>query len=476
MANIDLLYFSGGLQTTTSSFLRKDDQLELAVNVHFDNIGSVTKRLGYSEINGSVTTSTPVRNMFSYARQANGTQNLFAVDNGTLSYYDGTNKSSVTSGLTSTAIPEFRVFVDQLYMVGANSTNVYLTPANITATTYSTTTNLSGAPTGARFIETFQNKLYMADVTTGGTRYPSRWYRSSVPDASGNITWTSTDFEEVYTDNGEPLKGMHTNKTLNQLLFFKENSLHAWDNFRLKDVAAVGTTAHRSIVTVNYTTFFWNEKGMFAYSGSEPTMISRPIQKWVDGISDYTTLFSAGFENRVVKTFVGDVTVDGVTYSNCEFVYSILDNSWTIYSYFDTFTCYATHKESGIVRVYGGTSDGEVHKFAARSDAVYSDDGNPIAAQFMTKAFDLSIPSEKKFVDRILIYTTRGQNLQGRMRVRGRDWSTYFPINESEESVSVNPEDGRFLQFHFSESSTNIPFILEGLSFSARQTTHNYAK
>lgn len=469
MANQDLLHFTGGLQTSTSSFLRRDDQLELAINVHFDQIGSVSGRLGYAQAGTSLAVST-VQGLSSYERQADGTKNLFEFCGGVLSYLDSSLvQHTVVSSLNTTALAEFTTFVDQLFMVGATSANVFLAPANIDGTTYSTSTNLSGAPTGARFIEVYQNKLYMADVVIGGTRYPSRWQRSSIPTA-GLITWDATDFENVDTDDGSGIVSMHRNKSLNQLLFFKENSLHAWDNYRMADKGAVGTTAHRSVVTINYTTFFFNEDGIFTYSGSEPKLISRPIQKWIDAVSDPTAVFAVGYNNRFYKLNVGTVTVDGVSYSNCEYIYSILDNTWAIYSYADVFSVYAKHKISNVTRVYAGTTGGKIMKFAAKNDTVYDDNGTEIFSQFMTKALDVGLPSEKKFIDRVMIYSTRAQNLQGRARAKNRDWSTQFPINDSEQEYTINPEEGRFIQFHFSSASKVAPFIMEGISFNVVKT------
>lgn len=472
--NVDKLTLHGLLQTSTSSFLKSPNQLDLAVNIHGENLGSLTKRLGYSQAGDDVSTGNSIYGLRTYPYLAGGTQNLFGVANGTIYSYNGTAWSSIQGGLNTTAKVEFRVFVDQLFVVGANSSNTYLTTANISGTTYSTVTNVTSAPKG-RFIEQFKSKLYIADVEVSGTRYPSRFYYSSVP-TTGSITWDTTeDFEEVSTDNGEAIMGLHANEALNQLLIFKESSLHSWDTFRIRNLWNVGTTSGRSIVTIDGITYFFNKDGFWAYDGARCKLISRPVEKWIKGISSsyYDDVFGMKQDNKILKQFVGDVTVDGVTYSNCEFVYNTYDQTWTVYSWYDTFTCYADHKLSGVTRIYGGTTDGEVMKLAQDSDAVYADDGNPIAAQFQFTV-DLGLPSERKFVDRVLIYTTAVQNLTGRIRARGKDWSTWFPINETEQAYNVNPRDGRFLQFHFAETSTVAPFEFQGLSFNVTQTTKNH--
>lgn len=467
----DLLQFTDGLQTTTSTFLRKEGQLEKSINVHGDNVGILTKRLGYSKFGDTVSSGNSITGLYSYADIGGGTTRLFAFANGTLKYYNGTVWTSITSLTPTTAKVEMRVFLDQLFVFGSDG-GTYVTPTNIDGTTVSTATNLTSAPKG-KFVEVFLDQLYVANVEVSSVRYPSRVYRSSLPDTGGTlITWPSTNYESILTNNGEELTGMHTNKMLNQLLLFKDTSCHAWDGFRIRDIGNVGTNAHRSIQTINFTTFFYSQvrRAVYAYSGVQPQSISRGVKKWIRGIQDPTAVH-AGQDEDAYKLYLGTCVVDGETYTNCEFRYSVADNTVTIYSYHDTFKIYAEHKVDGFTRLYGGASDGDVHQMAIEGDAVYSDDSNPIAAEFMTKALYLDKPSNKKFVDRAALYTINAQNLQGRMRERGKDWSTYFSIDKPEDFVNLSPNDSNFIQFHFSENSTTSPFQFEGLSFTGGETT-----
>lgn len=460
----DLLNFSGMLQTTTSSFLRKDDQLEHAVNVHGDSIGSVTKRLGYT-IQGSAISSTSVRGLVSYPDISAGTTRLFAASNGSVFYFNGTIWTSVYSYGTVGANISFKVFLDKLFLVGADSSDTYITTALIDGTTSSTSGDVASAP-GGKYLEVFKDRLFMADTYVGSTRYASRFYESSVPDVSTYaITWPATNYEEILPYNGEALMGIHANNSLNQLLLFKENSLHSYDLTTIKNVGAVGTSSHWSIQTIGFITFWFKAgEGIYAYSGIQPQLISRPIEKWIRGIQGTVTPFAGKEYERIYKCYVGDIIVDGVTYSNCEIRYSVPDNTFTIYSYAEAFTSYGEHSRSGTKRLYAGTSLGKVHELAQGNDQVYSDDGTAIGAEFMTKAFDFGKPASKKFIDKVQIYATNCQALTGRVRARGKDWSTFFTIDEGEQMQGINPDEGRFHQFHFSERSTLKPFQFEGIS------------
>lgn len=472
----DLLTFSDGLQTTTSSFLRKDSQLELAMNVNFDNIGSVTRRLGYGGYSGSLSTVSQVYGMQSYPDTSGNTLRLFAYNNGAIQYATGAAWTTVQGSLTSGAYMEARVFLDQLFVVGADTSNNYLTTANIDGTAYSTSTNVTSAPKG-RLIELYLDQLYIADVVVGGVRYPSRMYSSSVPDAAGlAITWPATNYEEISTNDGESITGLHTNKKWNQLLIFKENSMNVYDTVRIRTVASVGTSCPRSVVTINGDTYFFKRGyGIYKYDGFAPVLISRPIEKWIKGIQDFSnmyTQFATKEDEKYYKLYTGNIVVDGVTYTNCEIRYSTVDNTWTIYSYADAFAVYAEHKISEVVRPYAGTTAGTVMRLAISGDAVYSDNGTEISSEFMTKALDLKQPNAKTFASRVVLYSTSPQGLTGRMRYKNQvDWSSHFSLDTPEQILNVNPGEGRFVQFHFSDNSTNSPYQFEGLSFDPLVTS-----
>ena len=50
--------FSGGVQTTTSRFLRKDNELSGALNARFKNVGGVGIREGYTQSGSDMTSTT----------------------------------------------------------------------------------------------------------------------------------------------------------------------------------------------------------------------------------------------------------------------------------------------------------------------------------------------------------------------------------------------------------------------------------
>ena len=454
------------LQTTTNVFLRKDDQLEKAINIHGDNIGSATKRPGYTKFGNTVSAGNAIRGVAEYRDISGGTQDLYTWANGGVLHGTGAAWTNIGSVAYGDALISSKTFLDQLFFCGANSANQYITTALVDSGGVSIGGNVTGAPK-AKYVEIYRGRVILADVEVAGIRRASRFYESSVPDSTGSIiTWPTTNYEEVYPDNGEALMGIHTNKSLNQLLLYKENSMHAYDLTQIRDIGNVGTSSHWSIATVGFITYHFKAgQGIYAYSGIQPQLVSRPIDKWIKGIQGSVVPFAANEEDKTYKLYVGQIIVDGETYENCEIRYAVPDNAWTIYSYAEAFTCYAPHTVSGVTRIYSGTTAGIIHQLARNIDGVYSDNGAPISAEFTTKAFDLQSPSAKKFVDKAVVFSTNTQNVQGRMRAPNKDWCSEFSLDQLEQYINLNPQDGRFIMFNFSESSTDQSFQIDGISF-----------
>ena len=462
-SDINLLTFADGLQTTTNSFLRKDSQLELSINVHGDLIGSLTKRLGYTAI-GTGSGSTG-KGLHSYVRQADGTTKLFRASNGNLDYWNGASWINCTTYTPADATVYMKTYIDQMFVVGANASTL-MSPINVTGTTASTSTNLTSAPKG-KFVEVFNDQLYFGNVEVGGTKFPSRMYYCALPDSTTEsiITWPALNYESIYPHNGDVITGLHTNKYLNQLLIFKNNSIHAWDSYRIRDLGNVGTNSQKSVVTINYTTFYFSpRRGVYSYNGLTPTLVSRAVDKWIKGIQDPSVVCAAGEDDRIYKLYVGTCVVDGVTYANCEIRYAVNDNAWWVYQYSNDFKCYADYTNS-ITRVCAIDSAGAVFQLAQSGDSVYSDNGSDISAEFTTKALDLGAPTWQYTADKAMVFTTGTSNLSGRARFRNKDWSTKFTVSKPDEVVNINPGTGRFMQFNFSERSQNPPFQFDGLSF-----------
>lgn len=127
--------------------------------------------------------STDLLGVFGY-NKADGTEKLIAVWSRAPVVYNSTSGSWELSSVTLTAYQkcEFRTFLDYAFMVDGVDAN-YCYDGSV----WSSTTNLADSPKGY-YIENYGVRLYLLDVTIGGTRYYSRVWFSDLP-KNGTITW-----------------------------------------------------------------------------------------------------------------------------------------------------------------------------------------------------------------------------------------------------------------------------------------------
>ena len=305
---------SGGMDATTDPALLNETQMAKIINGDLGRVvGAVSKRMGYKLEGEAVAPATDILGLGNLAKP-DGTHKVVAVCGSDCYVYDNVNGKwdAQNQSLTGNLKAEFRTYLDYLFMVNySNDTRVY------DGSSWSTTVNLSaasGSPSGApraKFIEVYQNKVYLANVVIQPNAYPSRVYLSSLPNSSYEIDWDTTeytgDYFEVDTNDNDMIRGLGTNS--NRLLIFKEYSLHTWDNYsRSKVQGAPGTTSHRSIVNIDDWTYYFNRDGVFRWNGGTVQYISEPVKHYVRGISAATGYgVCAGEKNKHYLLYLGEV-------------------------------------------------------------------------------------------------------------------------------------------------------------------------
>jgi hypothetical protein len=174
-------------------------------NVTFsDLIGAVSRRLGYSQLGGTVQSGKDGLGAFVH-RYPSGTRAYAATNNAgdTATILKYLNAGTWTDLAIPATAANTRIsalnFLDEAYVVGANSTT-FMSPVNIDSSpAYSTTRNILNMPK-AKWIAEYQGSLYAINVNVGGTKYPDRAYKSSP--AQGVVTFVKTDqtFGTTYTN------------------------------------------------------------------------------------------------------------------------------------------------------------------------------------------------------------------------------------------------------------------------------------
>lgn len=89
----ELTDFSGAIQRQTTKFIKKDNQVALAVNASFERLGGVQKVLGYTQVGNTITTTSSSTTTSTTSTSSTSTST------------SSSSSSSTTSSSTTTMAP-----------------------------------------------------------------------------------------------------------------------------------------------------------------------------------------------------------------------------------------------------------------------------------------------------------------------------------------------------------------------------------
>lgn len=353
MQNIKVLFsnfnLGQGYNTAVNPYLSKSGECTDALGCSFSTIGEIARFPGYSTY-GNAIAASDILGLYDFKTTAGATKWLTA--NGTVLYYDNSGTwTSALTGLTSGAKAEFATHLDTVVMVNGSDVPKKSTDGI-------SWSSLGGTPPTGKYIVTFDNKLYILNISGATSRM--RW------SDDGTIeTWTSTNSQDIVTNIGvgDQITGATVNN--NSLLIFKNYSVWKWDTNALVILnTSIGCRASRSIATIDDWTFWLSHKGVMATNGGKPFRISKQLQNdFIAGISDITAPVGWA-EDNFYYLYIG--TSNGVT--NCLLIYDFDNNVWSYKSLGDSVKAAAILTTTGNVRsAYFGNSAGQVYKFKTGS-------------------------------------------------------------------------------------------------------------
>ena len=214
----EISYFDG-VNATVSSNIAKKEEITHCENVRSPMIGTVEKREGMTILGTDVTGTYATTNygLFYFYNILNGNNGaLYKISKiggvNTIYYLDtATNIWTALTGLgvigtNPTQLVSTHVAETDLYLANSNFTTRYISGADGTTVTDSTTAtgNLFGCP-NANLINYYKGKLYVADYTSSGVRYRNTVLMSS--DQLGILALVNND-----TKTGETVIPVTDNK------------------------------------------------------------------------------------------------------------------------------------------------------------------------------------------------------------------------------------------------------------------------
>jgi len=408
MAFFPLREFTGEMNTEVVDALLPPNTVRLVQNMDGDAIGGFRIRKGTTLIGAQITDNKTCLGLHDFQDSGAGAndQQLVAFNNTAdtntvLSYLGGGGWTTVTGGdgFTANSKLRFANFLDYIFIVNDKSTAPLSWDGDITQSLGST--HLASAPSG-KFINVFKSRLYIA----GTSANPDRVFYSTVPDFDGNITWDTTStgtWIDINPADGMNITGMINTGTIQ--LIFKERAMYRWNGYSTDAnlVVDVGTTSQESLSSRNGVVFFFNPYGFWITDGGFPIRISKPIQRFIDAISpSYYADVSTATDDDHMYGSIGDVTVDGVLYSNVVVKYTISQKTWSIRTYPTQVRIINNYiDDSGNYNVVIGDDDGQVLDFNSGN----TDNETSIFYRVKTKRLDFGGYSAIKEIEDVFQFS-----------------------------------------------------------------------
>jgi len=418
-----------GLNNGSDSTQIGDSEAQDLLNVIFTK--ELSKRYGYTAVNSTaITGSTGIYGLGAYY-QSDGTRELLYASHtviGKITVGTGATENIIT-GLTSNQRTIFETFQDLIIAVNGSDS-----PQKYDGTTGA---DLDGSPPVASYVALHKDYLFLA----GNSTYPSRLWYSNLDDVE---TWTSTDFIDVNTDDGDKITGLFV--TLDSLIIFKEYNVYILYGdtpsytegltlWRIKKASTdTGSVNQGSITSYGKNLVYLSRnKGIQAFGGSAATTevefdsivsaaMSENIQDTMDGLNE--TRFDQAEAIIYDNKYICSVPNGSSTTNDLNLVYDFYKgkddrSGWTLWDI--PANCWCIFRTSGIDYCYfGSTTTGTIYRI---TPSTYTDNGTAIDAYYQTKDFDFS---------------TDKNNLSANDKIYRK---LYVILNKSEDfDITVTPE------------------------------------
>lgn len=448
------------MEGVVDEYLAPSGTVSLAVNMNFDRIGAAETRPGITLLGAQLVDNHAIKGLFQFLDEGAGTNDqIIAVCNTVAYYLSSGTWTSKRTGLTADTKARFTSFVDFVWMVnGTEATAIW---SGAAGDSFVTTGNAASAPTG-KFIDNFRTRVFIA----GNTTYPSRLYFSSLPTA-GVVTWTtSEDYIDISPGDGEDITAL---KRFNKiLLVFKKNFIYPVYSVNQTEPdpgMLVGTYSQESVVLAKDGIYFHHPSGIYRLrpGESQPKEISKPIYDIIKNVTlaNYTEVAGWNDDDHVYH-HLGNVTVNGVTITNCVARWTISTEVWTLYSYSTPLVVGATYDNATtLVRVVGD-SDGNVYTF----NSGYTDNGAPIFYRLETQWSDVTgVRTELKSIESMSVLTLNGEGAKWGYKADEdtanvtKPLGTLSSMNTVLEGLKVR---GYRIKFILSGANSGSPLVWQG--------------
>lgn len=455
MPALRIFDLSGGLQTKTSRFLMRQNEVLTAKNVVFDKIGGVRRRAGYVQAGNAVPANSMITSMYTYTKpngisyqMVNAGEYLYARQ----VWPQMGSWTLLTSGLNGLSA-HFTTFLGQAFIVTGQDHPMTWDGSTLVKTDSG---NVNGAPWG-EFIETYLDRVYIAKTSARRARV----YFSSIPDPTGSsISWNTADGTGDYFETGKgPITGLSKNS--NRLLIFEPDRLLRWDTHSLVVVSDdIGAYKQETIANWQNYTFFFHKSpksglsGVYRYGGGYPILISQKIQEVIDALGDVSDDVCSAVFGTHYYLRLKHLLLD----------YDIMANNWTVHDLAWNPLAFAVARGTSQNKLYMTIDHNSAPNVVMEFGTGNTDNGVAIHAELETRWYFPAGPETTCSFQEVHVFGDNLQNAQISFRVEGDELGEWQRIGEVRRRYGKHLFNavGRGIQFKVTQGNAADPFFLEG--------------
>jgi hypothetical protein len=456
---------SGGLVQKVSPEITIPNGVPFSMNLEYDKVlGEAVSRKGTSIIGSQMDGGgDPCLGLYHHIDTTAANSKLFA-GFGT-SIYDVIGTDAEVTSLTASAKQRYTTFINATLMLNGNQARSYTNAGGWIST--GGVFDLANIPANAKFPIEFKDRVYC--VTTDLLNY------TTTPTA-GTVSWVNSGSGSIYVereDGGGTIQGL--NKTPGYLMIYKQRSLKRWnfDSAFPEDLVNIGTQSNESIVRARGKNFFfYGPNGFYETDGRFPKLISRPVQRIIEGMSSSFYEHVNGWSDDFhIYWSIGDVTVDfdrgfTETYTNVVLRYTLDTQQWATMRYNHKFRFMSQYISGTDTLLIGGDSDGQVLQLNTGTTD-YASTPVPITYILESPEFDFGFREYKKTIaDRIFVHSdnTRGAEIQ--CRINYGEWKSFGNLKDIVTEVQIKtPMNGHIFQFRVVDSISGHIIKIRGIDF-----------
>lgn len=446
-----------------------ENSVQSAINTNFDRVGAIVTRPGVEAFTtargGSITS-------FGTLNVQGGIKKLFSQVGTDISVWTGSAWSSVRTCTTSNKA-RYSQWLNRLYMV--NGVDALQCSSGSTFSAETGFVPATAMPIGD-FIQTgFDGRIWVASKPNDALYYSDIVQFS--PPSTYTITYNTANYiKNLSPQDGESITGLF--RVPRALLVFKQNHIYRVYNATNVDpypAYNVGTYSQESIVQAKDGVYFHHSSGFYKFAyDTQPVEISRRVIDFIKAIprTSYDNVVGIYDGYDAIKWSVGSVTVDGVTYANCQMRYSLSTQVWTIYDIGGATTTALIRFDDGTtIEQICGTSSGVIGKL----DTGYTDFGSDIYYEIIDRWRSFTeMYSKSKSISGIMVMTENagGSELQYQTeKSQPNVWKDIDTVKDEFDALFPNAltDDFNMIRMRLRGYSRGNPIVFHGIELLSIQ-------